>query len=290
MAGNRRIFWNRLIPILFFISLLLFPFIVLSAGYKGVNSSMDFNTLRETETQKQIKQYQSDVRDIEAQIYRINSDIDWLDLKIGKIKDSDRKPTKMMLDSLTDKKERVLSLMKIRDRIKAVLGQNTTPREKTETQKISIKPLDDPKKLQKKDLVREIEKYKLTDWVELTDNGSCYELQTVLPILFSTGSARVAKEYKIFFKNLADFLKSHDVKVYVNGYADIVPIKNKKYPSNFYLGATRAANIAHILIGFGLKPEIFKVESSGKYRFAAKGMSNNKSFERRAEIKVVFSG
>ncbi len=80
------------------------------------------------------------------------------------------------------------------------------------------------------------------------------------------------------------------MKILVNGYADTVPIKNKKYPSNFELGATRAANIVHHLVGHGLKPSIFKIESTGKYRFASKGMSKQKTLERRAEVTVIFSG
>jgi chemotaxis protein MotB len=115
-------------------------------------------------------------------------------------------------------------------------------------------------------------------------------MKTTLPILFSSGSATVAREYKLFLKKLAAFLKPYDVKVLVNGYADTVPIKSKKYPSNFELGAARAANIVHQLVRSGLKPAVFKIASPGEYRFAAKEMSKQKSFERRAEVTVIFSG
>ena len=44
-------------------------------------------------------------------------------------------------------------------------------------------------------------------------------------------------------------------------------------------------NIVHRLVGHGLKPSIFRIESTGKYRFAAKGMSKQKTLERRgAEV------
>ena len=130
----------------------------------------------------------------------------------------------------------------------------------------------------------------LNDWVEINGTGTCLRIETTLPILFPTGSAKVANEYKSFFERLAQFLKPYDVKVLVNGYADTVPIHNEKYPSNFELGATRAANIVHQLVGHGLKPSIFRIESTGKYRFAAKGMSKQKTLERRAEVTVIFSG
>jgi flagellar motor protein MotB len=100
----------------------------------------------------------------------------------------------------------------------------------------------------------------------------------------------VAKEYQPFLKKLASFLKPYDVKILVNGYADTVPIKSNQYPSNFELGAARAANIVHQLVNQGLKPSIFKIETTGEYRFAAKEPSQQKSFERRARVTVIFTG
>ena len=130
----------------------------------------------------------------------------------------------------------------------------------------------------------------LVDWVQIIGTGSCLRIETTMPILFPTGSAKLAGEYKSFFKQLADFLKPYDVKILVTGYADKVPIHNKKYPSNFELGATRAANIVHQFVNYGLKPSIFRIESTGKHRFASKQMSKQKSLERRAEVTVIFSG
>ncbi len=158
---------------------------------------------------------------------------------------------------------------------------------------MSIPFESDPDKydgISKTELQKAINKAGLSDWVEIVGTGTCLRIETTLPILFPTGSAKIATEYKTFFKTLADFLKPYDVKILVNGYADVVPINNKKYPSNFELGATRAANIVHQMVSHGLKPSIFKVESTGKHRFAAKGMSKQKSLERRAEVTVIFSG
>lgn len=130
----------------------------------------------------------------------------------------------------------------------------------------------------------------LDDWVVVNGDDTCLRIETTLPILFSSGSAKVAKEYQPFLKKLASFLKPYDVKVQVNGYADTVPINSTQYPSNFELGAARAANIVHQLVNQGLKPSIFKIETTGEYRFAAKEPSQQKSFERRAQVTVIFSG
>ena len=152
------------------------------------------------------------------------------------------------------------------------------------------KKSDNNNRVTKSELQSAIKNSGLGDWVEIVETGPCLRMETTLPILFPSGSATVVKEYKPFLKKLAVFLKPYDVKVFVNGYADTVPIKSRTYPSNFELGATRAANIVHLLVRSGLKPAIFKIASAGEYRFAAKGMSKQKSFERRAEVTVIFSG
>jgi flagellar motor protein MotB len=142
--------------------------------------------------------------------------------------------------------------------------------------------------IDKKKLYYEIHQAGLADWIEMSDNGECLRLKTTLPILFPIGSAEIAKEYNSFFTRFANLLKAYEVQILVEGYADIDPIHNKKYPSNFELGAIRAANVVHELVKNGLKPSIFKINSPGKYRFTANGEPTQKALERRAEVTVVF--
>jgi chemotaxis protein MotB len=139
-------------------------------------------------------------------------------------------------------------------------------------------------------LYLEIQKAGLSDWIEITDSGTCLRLKTTLPILFPIGSAEIAKEYKSFFMRFANLLKAYEVQIMVHGYADIDPINTSKYPSNFELGAIRAANVVHELVKNGLKPSIFKINSPGKYRFSASGEPTQKALERRAEVTVIFVG
>ncbi len=139
-----------------------------------------------------------------------------------------------------------------------------------------------------KELYQNIKKAGLSDWVELAKGSECCSLQNSLPILFPSGSASLAKEYKVFLKQLAHMLKKYKIHIRVNGYADVDSIHTKKYPSNFELGAARAANIVHELVKNGIKPSVFEIGSTGRYRPDAKGMSRKKAFERRAEITVIF--
>lgn len=135
-----------------------------------------------------------------------------------------------------------------------------------------------------------IKKAGLQDWVDVVGGGTCVRIENQLPILFASGKANLVKEYKVFLRKLARFLKPYDVRIVVDGYADTDPIHTAKYPSNLELGATRAANIVHELVRNGLKPSVFKISSTGEHRFYANKTSKRKLFERRAQVSVIFSG
>ncbi|MBU1196066.1 MAG: OmpA family protein [Proteobacteria bacterium] len=317
------------LPIIFLI-LCLLPSLVWSAGYQE-EKLFDGNFYSAEELRKKVEDHNKEIQIIDNQIKVLETDIDWLVLKINQIQDSGRTADSNLKKSITSKEQRILTLQKTKGRLEymvqyysASLGNKKEQgiedilREKMPTSSIDRKEtpvrqensqikVEDisPKKMNsvpsttapdtydgisKTQLQTAINQAGLNDWVEIIGTGTCLRLETTLPILFPTGSAKIAQEYEPFFERLATFLKPYDVKVLVNGYADEVPIKNKQYPSNFELGATRAANIVHQMVNHGLKPSIFKVESTGKHRFAAKGMSNQKSLERRAEVTVIFSG
>lgn len=309
------------LPILFFI-LCLVPSLIWSTGYQE-EKLFDGNFYSAEELRQKVEDHSREITVIEKQIKVLETDIDWLVLKINQIQDSGRTADSNLKKTITSKEKKVLTLQKTKARLEYLvqyysvsLGnkkeqgiedilrekmptssigrkENPVKQEKTQIKVEDIAPKNDTDQydgISKTDLQVAIDRAGLNDWVQIIGTETCLRLETTLPILFPTGSAKIAEEYEPFFEKLATFLKPYDVKVLVNGYADEVPIKNKKYPSNFELGATRAANIVHQMVNYGLKPSIFKVESTGKYRFAAKGMSNQKSLERRAEVTVIFSG
>ncbi|SDT84586.1 OmpA/MotB family protein [Desulfobacula phenolica] len=296
------------------------PSLVWSAGFQEQKLfDGDFYSIKELI--KKIETHNKELKVIDHQIKVVEKDIDWLVLKINQIRDSGRTVSSKLKDAITIKEKKKDVLHKNKNRIESLVRYYSAAVSKNNKQSLvenilkkngSENPLpeksailkppaliehksvadlnNNDNQISKSDLQAAINKSDLGDWVEIVGTGTCLQMKTILPILFSSGSADVAGEYKSFFKKLATFLKPYDVKILVNGYADTVPIKNKTYPSNFELGAKRAANIVHLLINSGLKPSIFKIASPGKYRFSAKGMSKQKTFERRAEVTVVFSG
>ncbi len=269
-----------------------------------------------------LEDYQTKAGVLDTQIAEIKKDIDWLILKINRIQDAGKKAPHGLKDSVSAKDQKSKSLLKEKNRLETILShykKEFDSRKKIESDKIpaantpklqeasgtilaktippkTSKSIIDPSNTIKTNTIKKaqveaaVKKAGLEDWVEVNGDDTCLRIETTLPILFSSGSAKVSKEYQSFFKKLAFFLKPYDVKVLVNGYADTLPIHTKKYPSNFELGATRAANIIHELVKQGLKPSIFKIETTGEYRFAAKEPSKQKSFQRRAQVTVIFSG
>nr|WP_320017293.1 OmpA family protein [uncultured Desulfobacter sp.] len=234
-------------------------------------------------------------------------ELNWLILKINRISDSGRSIPNLLHDSVELKEKKFYQLEAQKKRLAGTVAKYQKiydikkNREKKTTQiRVSSTPdmKDSVKKIGKSnvpanfsDIEQAVKKAGLEDWVEVMgSDGCCAKINNTLPILFSSGSATLTKEYKSFLKKLALFLKPYDVKVYVNGYADPDPIHTKKYPSNLELGASRAANVVHEMVKNGLKPDIFKIGSTGEYRFAAKMQSLKKSFLRRAQLTVVFSG
>jgi len=258
-----------------------------------------------------LEKYQVKANVLDTQIAEIKKDTDWLILKINRIQDAGKKETHGLVASVVAKEQKAKTLLKEKNRLETILShykKEFDSRKKIELDKIlATKTLKQKKEalgaittqnifpetsnvVKKSQIEAAVKKAGLEDWVSVNGDDTCLRIETTLPILFSSGSAKVSKEYRSFFKKLASFLKPYDVKVLVNGYADTFPIHTKQYPSNFELGAARAANIIHELVKQGLKPSIFKIETTGEYRFAAKKPSQQKSFQRRAHVTVIFTG
>nr|WP_321404139.1 OmpA family protein [uncultured Desulfobacter sp.] len=292
--------------------LVLIPLYLILVYYANVANGAyqtfepDPETYSISELEGVLENYQNQLSVLNEQIQDTRKDLDWLIIKINRIVDSGRNVPKLLHESV-ELKEKKISLLERQKNHLSVTIENYRKmhdRKKSgETKQIQIQASSIPVlndstgkivqsnvPTQLPDIAQAIKDAGLGDWVDVLADGSCAKINNTLPILFSSGSAALAKEYKSFLKKLALFLKPYDVKVYVNGYADPDPIHTQKYPSNLELGASRAANVVHEMVKYGLKPDIFKIGSTGEYRFAAKMESPTKNFQRRAQLTVVFSG
>lgn len=302
----KAIFPGRMVLVLIPLSVVFFYYANIANGaYQTFKP--DPETYSIIELEGILGDYQNQLVVLNEQIHDTRKDLEWLIVKMNRIADSGRSIPKFFHDSVDLKEKKIFQLerqkkhlndtvakyRKIYDIKKDPEKKTTQIRvESTPDMKINVEGAGKSKASTKLANIKQaVKKAGLEDWVDvITADGNCAKINNTLPILFSSGSAALAKEYKSFLKKLAQFLKPYDVKVYVNGYADPDPIHTPKYPSNLELGASRAANVAHEMVKNGLKPDIFKIGSTGEYRFASKMESSTKSFQRRAQLTVVFSG
>ena len=277
--------------------------------------------LKTAETQQLIylaKQFKERIHANEHEIKMLITEKEWLDNRIRRLEDLGRAVPWEVHHSLELKSQKIEANLKENERLKNLLQQ-------PKYQLIDESNLDDQandlfsssnaengiyhglskgshsnsihygvsgdvqmSKKMKKEIADRIKQTDLGEWFQFSSDTATCAIKNILPILFASGSAAIPNEYKNLLKRLADLVKPFDVRITINGYADPDAIRTKKYPSNFELGATRAANIVHELVKYGVKPSVFQIGTTGKYRRDAKGMSDKKLLERRADLKVIF--
>ena len=303
----KSIFPNRMAFVLIPLYVILFYYAnIVNGAYQTFKP--DPETYSTTELERILGDYQSQLDVLNEQIHDTRKDFEWLIVKIHRISDSGRSIPKSLHDSVGLKEKRISQLEAQKKNLDGTVAKYRKTyeikksREKQKKQiqvksipamNINVKGTDRSNiSINLSNIKQAVKTAGLEDWVDviITADGSCTKINNTLPILFSSGSATLAKEYKSFLNKLARFLKPYDVKIYVNGYADPDPIHTPKYPSNLELGASRAANVVHEMVKNGLKRDIFKIGSTGEYRFAAKSESPTKNFQRSAQLVIVFSG
>ena len=272
------VYKGSIIKLLFFS---VFIFLFVSPGF--ANTASDKENLSDIHIRNLIIDYKNRIIANQLESLELKENLEWLNLKIKRMIYTNRAISGAIHNSVQYKIFKINALQKERayclERLNHFRKQISITENPNNNDFI-------------KELQSRIEHSDLSDWLEVEQDGDghSYRLKTVLPILFSSGSAVIIKEYNDFLKNLATLIKNFDSKVIVDGYADIDPIHTKKYPSNFELGATRAANVVHMLIRHGVKPSVFQIASTGKYRFLPLKMTDSKTLERYVNIRVFISG
>jgi len=127
--------------------------------------------------------------------------------------------------------------------------------------------------------------------VEVRQLRDVVSLNLSQDVLFQSGSATLDKNGKVLLDKVADNLKTSPFRVLVTGHTDNKPpgpTIAKRYPTNWELGAARAATIARLFEKDGIAKERLAVVSFADSRpretnDTAEGRSKN----RRIEIKLV---
>jgi chemotaxis protein MotB len=107
--------------------------------------------------------------------------------------------------------------------------------------------------------------------------------------VFDSGSDQIKPEGKILLDTLATSLVSLGNYIRIEGHTDNVPIHNSRFPSNFELSTARAtAVISHLIVDFGLRPELTSAAGYAEYRpCAANDTEEGRARNRRVDVVVL---
>jgi chemotaxis protein MotB len=108
-------------------------------------------------------------------------------------------------------------------------------------------------------------------------------------ILFRSGEDRVSAEALPALEQVADVLRDIPNGVRLIGYADLVPIHNRRFRSNWELSMARSLRILEVLNAqFGIDESRLSIASYGPYRPAASNdTADGRASNRRVEIIIL---
>ncbi len=231
---------------------------------------------------------------IMEEIQKLKADHEWLSEKIHYLRAFGREIPDRMTESLKFKASKIKSLNALLARYRKMgwdarkMGKKRpAPSDPVVSEARPGKAA--PKAGPAQSLEKALNKAGLGEWLEITGSENGYLLvESRLPVLFAPSRSDVPKGYGAFLKKLAAFLKKHQVKVSVDGYADTDPIKTAKYPSNFELGAARAGAVVRQLVQAGVAPSAFKIGSTGAHGHGSRRGEKWKNLQRHANITIRF--
>ena len=139
------------------------------------------------------------------------------------------------------------------------------------------------------DIISEVEEFvfknKLAGEVRVSsdERGAVITISDV--VLFPAGSAEMTPKGRTTLRQVFDVLKQFNYNIKVEGHTDNTPIHTLRYPSNWELSASRASEVAHMLIKDGYPPERLSVEGFAEFRPKVPNTSpENRAVNRRIEV------
>lgn len=109
-------------------------------------------------------------------------------------------------------------------------------------------------------------KNKLSGQVEVSSDERGAVITLSDTVLFPAGKARMTWTGKNLIKQVFDLLHQFNYQVKIEGHTDNSPIKTERFPSNWELSASRAAEVARMLVAAGFPGEMLSIEGFAEYR------------------------
>ncbi|HVC16522.1 MAG TPA: flagellar motor protein MotD [Rhodanobacter sp.] len=115
------------------------------------------------------------------------------------------------------------------------------------------------------------------------------EIEIRTDILFPSGVANLSTPANQVLLDLASTLAPFPNPLRVEGFTDNVPIDTPRYPSNWELSAARAATVARLFAGHGVKPDRLGIVGWGEVRPVADNATKEGRNHNRRVLVVVMN-
>lgn len=101
----------------------------------------------------------------------------------------------------------------------------------------------------------------------VSDTDGRTNVQMKAEVLFPSGSSELSSSGRETVAEVAKILARQTPNAYwqIEGHTDNEPISTKEFPSNWYLGASRALAVLNVMIANGVSPEKLSAATFGEY-------------------------
>ena len=200
------------------------------------------------------------------------------------------------MGSIEDEKWRL-----VKESLKSALGSDTIPEAGTrqgldvisaKLTEESIDAVDEVGAMVAKEIeeiASEVEEFvyknKLAGQVQVSsdERGAVITVSDI--VLFSPGTAKMNWQGSKVVKQVFDLLNQFNYKVKIEGHTDDSPIHTERFPSNWELSASRAAEVARMFVESGFSAENLSIEGLAQFRPKVPNTSQmNRATNRRIEI------
>lgn len=148
--------------------------------------------------------------------------------------------------------------------------------------------------VEKQEIAKKIEdiivEKKLEDFVHVVIEEKKIKIILKQPVVFRSGSARLKKSFKSVLGDIGGVIKTIPHPIFIEGHTDNVPIRTKKYESNWQLSFARTYSIIKYLQKVEkIPPSRLSGTGYGEYRpLVPNDSKENRAKNRRIELNILF--
>jgi chemotaxis protein MotB len=123
--------------------------------------------------------------------------------------------------------------------------------------------------------------------VSINDNDDWIEVSLRDSILFTSGDAEPVHDAFPVIEKISSILKKNPHAVLVEGFTDNIPIRTRRYPTNWELSAARAAAIVRMMTAEGISPTRLAAIGYGEHQPVAKNDTDEGRKKNRRVVLLI---